>query len=184
MTRDEALALRQRADLIASPDQCRAAVSAVAGALTTRVGDRFPLVLMVMRGASVFCGQLLPQLDFPLELDYIHATRYGNETRGSHISWRVEPREEVTGRTVVVVDDILDEGLTLAAIREVLIAKGAAEVLIAVFCEKVLPRAKPVAADFVGLQVPDRYVFGYGMDVHGVWRNLPSIHALREEGNS
>lgn len=181
MTRDEALALRARAELICDEATARAAVNRIAAELTARVGARMPLVLSVMSGASVFCGQLLPALDFPLELDYIHATRYGNATRGSHIVWRVEPREDVAGRTVVVLDDILDEGLTLAAVREVLLAKGAVEVLIAVFCEKELGRPKPVAADFVGVRVPDRYVFGYGMDVHGLWRNLPAVYALKEE---
>jgi hypoxanthine phosphoribosyltransferase len=181
VTHEEALALRERADLICDEAAARAAVARVATELTARVAARMPLVLSVMSGASVFCGQLLPQLDFPLELDYIHATRYGNATRGSHIVWRVEPREDVAGRTIVVLDDILDEGLTLAAVKEVLLAKGAREVLIAVFCEKELERSKPVRADFVGVRVPDRYVFGYGMDVHGWWRNLPAVYALKEE---
>lgn len=180
MTGEDALALLGRAELVCDAPTAERAVTRVASELTARVGASLPLVLSVMSGASVFCGQLLPKLAFPLELDYIHATRYGNETRGSHIAWRVEPREEVAGRTIVVLDDILDEGLTLAAVKEVLLAKGAREVLIAVFCEKDLGRAKPVTADFVGVRVPDRYVFGYGMDVHGMWRNLPAVYALKE----
>ena len=92
------------------------------------------------------------------------------------------PWAPVKGRTVLVVDDILDAGTTLAAVRESLLRLGAAEVLLAVFADKANGLQKPISADFVGLTVPDRFVFGYGMDVRGAWRNLPAIHALKEGG--
>jgi hypoxanthine phosphoribosyltransferase len=133
-----------------------------------------------MGGAVVFSGQLLPLLRFPLELDYVHATRYADTTRGGALEWKVRPRVPVRGRTLLVLDDILDAGITLAAIRADLLAAGAAEVFSAVFADKETGRSKPVLADFVGLRLPDRYVFGFGMDVRGAWRNLPEIYALRE----
>lgn len=181
ITREEAWRILDRADLVCGPDAVAAAVERVAGDIARRLADAQPLVLAVMGGGIVFCGQLLTHLRFPLDLDYIHATRYRGGTTGGTIDWRVRPREDVRGRVVLVVDDILDEGHTLAAIRESLLEAGAAEVLNVVFCEKQLPGEKPIRADFVGITVPDRYVFGYGMDVHGAWRNLPAIYALTPE---
>lgn len=181
LSREEALRVLDRADLVCTADEVAAAVARVASAVTARLGSRMPLVLVVMGGGVVFCGQLLPQLEFPLELDYLHATRYRGATSGGSIEWRARPKQDVRGRVVLVVDDILDEGHTLAAIRDALLDAGAAEVLSAVFCEKALAHAKPVRADFVGLTVPDRYVFGFGMDVHGAWRNLPAIYAVHRE---
>ena len=171
----------ETADLVCPAATVSAAVTRLAREITARLADSFPLVLCVMRGAVIFSGQLLPQLRFPLELDYVEATRYGAATRGGEISWRMAPAMAVTGRTVLVLDDILDEGLTLAAIRDKLIDMGAGRVLIAVLSEKDTGRAKPVTADFTGVMLPNRYVFGCGLDAKGLWRNLPDIYALKEE---
>jgi hypoxanthine phosphoribosyltransferase len=114
----------------------------------------------------------------------VDATRYGTETSGGELLWRVDVPPSVHGRVVLLVDDILDEGRTLDAIRERLLAAGALEVRIAVFADKQLPREKPLAADFVGVKVPDRYVFGFGMDLRGAWRNLPAVYALPPEKGS
>lgn len=147
--------------------------------ITAALGSEFPVLLSVMGGAAVFTGQLLPQLAFPLEFGAIEVTRYNNGTQGREIAWRLAPKDNVRGRTVLVVDDILDEGITLAAIRDKLVEMGASRVLSAVFADKDLGRAKPISADFVGVVVPDRYVFGFGMDAYGLWRNLPAIYALK-----
>ena len=157
------------------------AIARLAREITARLADSFPLVLCVMRGGVIFTGQLLPQLRFPLELDYVEVTRYGVATRGGELSWRMAPTQAVTGRAVLVLDDILDEGHTLAAIREKLLALGASRVFIAVLSEKDTGRPKPVKADFTGVKLPNRYVFGCGMDVKGAWRNLPEIYALKED---
>lgn len=177
MTPAEARAVLARAELLCSAADIERALDALAASITARLRDEQPLVLTVMGGAVVFAGQLLPKLAFPLECDYVHATRYRNTTRGHGIEWLAEPRTPVRDRVVLVLDDILDEGITLAAIKERLLAQGARECLIAAFAEKELGRAKPVRADFVGLRVPDRYVFGFGMDIEGAWRNLPAIYA-------
>jgi hypoxanthine phosphoribosyltransferase len=133
-----------------------------------------------MGGAVVFAGKLLPRLLFPLEFDYLHATRYRNGTQGGEIEWTALPKQEVAGRCVLLLDDVLDEGYTLAAAKEKLLQMGAAEVFIAVLAEKDLGHAKPVTADFVGLTLPNCYVFGMGMDAYGLWRNLPSIYAMKD----
>ncbi len=96
------------------------------------------------------------------------------------MAFRALPVSDVKGRTVLLVDDILDEGVTLKAIRDKLLAMGAQHILIAVFADKQTGRAKPLTADFTGITVPNRYVFGFGMDVHGYWRNLPAIYAIKD----
>ena len=180
-TRQEAEKLLQGAELVCSADEVRIAVNRMAHEITARLENEFPIVLSIMGGAAVFTGQLLPQLAFPLEFGAIEVTRYGNTTRGREIKWRLEPRDNVKGRSVLVVDDILDEGITLAAVKEKLLAMGAKAVWCAVFCDKRIGKAKPVKADFIGVQVPDKYVFGYGMDAYGLWRNLPAVYALKSE---
>ena len=182
MKKEEARALLAGAELVHSAAAVQTALDEVAGRIRAHLAERNPLVLCVMTGGVIFCGQLLPKLDFPLDFDYLHATRYGAETQGGKISWRSAPWISVKDRTVLVVDDILDEGVTLAAVKESLKRLGAAEVLLAVFADKLNGRQKPVLADFVGLTVPDRFVFGYGMDAGGAWRNLPAIYAMKDDG--
>lgn len=179
MSPDDARRILAEADLLCSAQESALAVRRMAGEIAARLRDANPLVLAVMGGAVVFTGALLPQLDFPLDFDYLHVTRYGDVTVGGRLKWVVEPRIAVAGRCVLVVDDILDEGVTMAEIVKHLRAQGAAQVLSAVFAEKELGRDKPIAADFVGVRLPNRYVFGYGMDVKGAWRNLPAVYAVK-----
>jgi hypoxanthine phosphoribosyltransferase len=176
----EAWAFLENSDPISSAEEVQAAIGRLAAEIRARLADAYPLVLAVMGGAVVFAGQLLPRLRFPLDFDYIHVSRYGPGTRGAAIEWRVTPPDAVRGRTVLVLDDILDGGETMDAIRRRLLALGAAAFLCAVLVEKTLARAKPIVPDFVGLRIPDRFVFGCGMDAKGFWRNLPEIRAMRE----
>jgi hypoxanthine phosphoribosyltransferase len=169
------------ADLIHSEETVSAAVRRVAAEITQRLQDANPVLLCVMSGGVPFAGHLMTQLQFPLDFDYLHVTRYGQDTTGGALSWRAAPWVSVKGRTVLVVDDILDEGVTLAAVRDRLLQQGAAEVLMAVVADKENGKQKPIAADFVALTVPDRFVFGFGMDACGAWRNLPAIYAMKEE---
>jgi hypoxanthine phosphoribosyltransferase len=175
----EALRLLQEAELVCDAKVVQREVARMAQDITAQLGEAFPIVLSVMGGAAVFTGQILPQLTFPLEFGAIEVTRYNNDIQGREITWRLSPRDNVRGRTVLVLDDILDEGITLAAIEKKLLEMGAARVLMAVFADKDLGRPRPVKAHFVGVTVPNRYVFGFGMDAYGLWRNLPAIYALK-----
>jgi len=179
LDKNRAWQVLREADLVCSEQEVGRAVERVAAEVTAMLADANPLVLSVMGGAVVFTGRLLPLLHFPLELDYLHVTRYDGRTRGSEVRWKAGPRTDIRGRTLLVVDDILDEGDTLAAVRERLLAEGAAAFFSAVFADKDIGRAKPIRADFVGVRVPDRYVFGFGMDINEYWRNLPAIYALK-----
>jgi len=166
-------------DPVCGAAEIEQAMGTLAQQITARLAGAYPLVLAVMGGAVVFAGQLLPRLRFPLDFDYIHATRYGAVTHGGGIDWRVEPPQSVRGRAVLVLDDILDGGQTMRAIRERLLALGAESFQCAVLVQKTLARPRPISADFVGLAIPDRFVFGCGMDAKGFWRNLPEIRAMK-----
>lgn len=173
----------KKTELVHDAKAVQDAVTRVADVLNTRFGQPdstvFPLVLGVMGGAVIFTGQLLPQLRFPLEYDYIHVSRYDDEDKGGKVQWKVVPRQNVKDRTVIVVDDILDEGETLAEVKNRLQSMGAREVVLAVFADKQIEKKKAVQADVVGLTVPNKFVIGFGMDTHGYWRNLPEIRAVK-----
>ena len=169
----------QQADLLHSAEQVQAALQRVAQQVNAALSDQHPLVLAVMGGAVVFSGQLLPLLTFPLDFDYVHVSRYGDARQGGAMHWKVAPCENVRGRVVLLLDDVLDEGHTLAAVRERVLELGADQCYSAVFAEKHGSK-KAAKADFVGLELPNRFVFGYGMDIEGAWRNLPAIYAVKE----
>jgi hypoxanthine phosphoribosyltransferase len=175
----QAWAFLENSDVVATAEEVQAAIRRVASEIEARLSRAFPMVLPVMGGAVVFAGQLLPLLRFPIDFDYIHASRYGAATRGAAVDWKVSP-PVVKDRTVLVLDDILDHGETMNAIRTRLAELGAKEFYCAVLVEKKLAMRKPIAADFVGLTIPDRFVFGCGMDAKGHWRNLPEIRAMKD----
>jgi hypoxanthine phosphoribosyltransferase len=171
----------QQAELLCPPEQVQAALFKVAQQINSALSESHPLVLSVMGGAVVFSGQLLPLLNFPLDFDYVHVSRYGDARSGGAMHWKVAPHESVKNRVVLLVDDILDEGHTLDALQQRVLALGAIRCYSAVFADKRHGRIKPVKADFVGMELPDRFVFGYGMDIEGAWRNLPAIYAVKEQ---
>lgn len=165
---------------VVSAEAVQVALDRMAAEITARLAGSQPLVVTVMNGGQVFAGQLLPRLPFALDCSYVHVRRYGRDTTGGELVWIAGPHESVTDRTVLLLDDILDEGRTLATIRDRLLEQGAREVLLAAFALKERAEPAVVVADFSGVRVPDRFVFGFGMDVSGRWRNLPSIRALAE----
>ncbi len=168
------------ADCLYSRDQVEAAIERMARQVSADLSGTHPLVLCVMNGGIVLTGLLLPRLDLMLELDYIHATRYRKATRGADLQFRARPEADLGGRTVLVVDDILDEGMTLAGIVQWCREQGADDVRSVVLVDKQHDRRTPElsAADHTGLVTPDRYLFGYGMDYRGYGRNAPGIYAI------
>lgn len=169
------------ADCLFSESDLHQAIERMAQAMTERLENKTPVFLSVMNGGLIFAGQLFPKLRFLLEADYIHATRYQGKTSGGELHWKAEPVTSLAGRTVVILDDILDQGSTLVALRDYCLAKGASEVQIAVLVEKLHDRKfdPNLRADYVGVQAQDRYLFGYGMDYKGYWRNAPGIFAVK-----
>ena len=164
-------------------EEVEAALDRMAIDIHQKLHDKNPVLLCVMIGGLVPMGNLLPRLDFPLELDYVHATRYRGEITPGKLHWKVKPSVDLTGRTVLVVDDILDGGVTLAAIIAEIKSMGAGEVFTAVLVDKYEKRVENGLkhADFVGLQVDDHYIFGYGMDYNEYLRNAPGIFVVAPE---
>lgn len=177
MMKNEIEAVRATAELLYNKTEIETALDAMAAACNQLLADRNPLVLTVMNGGLVTAGQLLTRLTMPLTIDAINASRYQNKTVGSDVEWITKPRTSLKDRTVLLIDDILDAGITLAAIYDYCIEQGASSVYTAVLLDKNLPQSKPITADFIGLSVEDRYVFGYGMDYKGYWRNADGIYA-------
>ena len=169
------------ADCLYTEAQLEAAIEAMAGSINSELADSNPVVFCVMNGGLIFTGKLLPKLNFPLELSYLHATRYRNETSGGELFWKAKPEISFIDREVLIIDDILDEGHTLAAIVDFCKHAGASQVHTAVLIDKDHDRkARPdLKADFVGLPCEDRYIFGYGMDYKGYWRNAAGIFAVK-----
>lgn len=172
---------RERADLIAGREVVEAAVDGMATQIRNEMARLDPVVMVVMTGGLVPAAWLMARMDFPYAVDYLHPTRYRGSTRGGEVEWLVRPRLDLTGRHVLVVDDILDEGVTQAAISALCTERGAATVRTAVLVRKRHDRCmEGVRADFVGLDVEDRYVFGCGMDYREYYRGLPAIYALAD----
>jgi hypoxanthine phosphoribosyltransferase len=169
------------ADCLYTEEQVEAAIAKVAETINAELAERNPVVFCVMNGGLIFSGKLVPKLNFPLELSYLHATRYRNETSGGELFWKAKPEISFIDRDVLIIDDILDEGHTLGAIIDFCRHAGAAAVHTAVLIDKDHQRkARPdLKADYVGLSCIDRYIFGYGMDYKGYWRNAAGIYAVK-----
>jgi len=179
----EAKNILDKADCLYSLDQVESALDKMAVEITEKLEDKNPIILSVMVGAMIPTGHLLTRLNFPLEVDYIHATRYLDKTRGGDLHWLVEPKLALQDRSVLIVDDILDGGLTLAAIIDYCKQAGAKEVLTAVMVNKVRERevGGDVTPDFAGLEAENRFLFGFGLDYKGYLRNAPGIYAVSKE---
>jgi len=178
---EEARQVLAEADCLYGPDSIPAAYDALAARIAAEYAALDPLILCVMKGGLVPAAEIFKRLEFAFEFDYLHATRYRGATSGGGLEWRVRPNPaSIAGRHLLVIDDILDEGYTLAAIRSELMQLGPASLKVAVFVEKLHDRrAAGAEAEFVGVQVPDRYVFGSGMDYKEYWRQLPGIYAVK-----
>jgi hypoxanthine phosphoribosyltransferase len=163
-------------------NQVNTAMDKMAEEITKKIGDKNPVILTVMTGALIFTGNLVLRLPFALEMDYIHATRYRGTTRGGDLHWKVEPRLDLSNRTVLIVDDILDGGITMAAIMDYCNQAGAKEVYSAVLVDKKRVREPGVdfEPDFVGLTAENKYLFGYGLDYEEYLRNVPGIYAVND----
>ncbi len=175
--------VQREAELLHSAQAVQGAIRRLAGRITGTLKDSNPLVLCVMNGGLVPTGWLLPMLSFPLQLDYIHATRYRGEIRGRDLEWRVRPSMPVKARTILLIDDIFDQGVTLTHIVDDCCKQGALQVFTAVLVRKQRT-SNGLQPDFIGLDAPDRYLFGCGLDYKNYLRNLPAIYAMPDDLHS
>jgi hypoxanthine phosphoribosyltransferase len=170
----------ENADCIYTEDQVQNAIKETAELIENKLAASDLLVLCVMTGAIIPAGHILTHLKFPLQLDYIHATRYQGNTVGGKLNWLVHPSQSLKGRNILIIDDIYDEGITLSEIVEYCSAEGAESVHTAVLINKLHNRKHGNKPDFICLETEDRYLFGYGMDYRGYLRNIPGIYALKD----
>lgn len=173
----------EKATCIYSKDEVEKALDRMAREITEKLAEKNPIFLCVVVGGIIPLGSLLTRLTFPLEIDYVHATRYLGQTTGGELHWKAKPNCEFKDRTVLIVDDILDSGLTLAAIINYCHEQKVEKVYTSVLVDKQHVRVPEglQKADFTGLFVGDYYVFGYGMDYKGYLRNAPGIFAIAPE---
>ena len=183
MTLEHIRQVSRRAQCLYSEAAVERALDNMAAAISAKIGASNPIVLCLMNGGLITTGKLATRLDFPLQLDYLHVTRYREQTSGSEeLRWEAYPHLTLTGRVVLVVDDILDQGLTLERVLSYCREQGAEAVYCAVLINKTSARKlSPLVADFVGLEIGDDYVFGYGMDYRGYLRNAAGIFAVAKQ---
>ncbi len=173
----EVLSAHAEAELVVSASDVAHAIDQTSVSITQALKHLNPLVLCVMHGGLPYCGWLIGRLHFPLQLGYVHVVRYRDSTRGGELEWLAKPQQAVTGRHVLIVDDVLDEGHTLQALLD-WASNTAERAWSTVLVRKDVDANKTLDVDFVALECPDRYLYGCGMDYHGYWRNLPAIYAL------
>lgn len=179
MSQDELNAVQRQAVPVFTAAEIGTALDRMVAAVNEKFADKSPLLLCVMNGGIVLSGHLLTRLTIHLQLDFVHVSRYQGATTGGDLNWRVEPEQSLQGRSVLVIDDIFDEGNTLSAIAAYCRHKGTAEVCTVVLVNKNHDRkVAGIQPDIIGLEVGDRYVFGFGMDYREYFHNLAGIYAV------
>ncbi len=175
--------IHKKATCIYSKNEVDEALDRMAQEMSARLSNSDPVFLCVLLGGIVPLGNLLPRLDFQLEINYIHVSSYGLKNKVGDLHWKAEPTIDLFGRTVVVVDDILDTGTTLKAATDYCKMKGAKEIFTAVLLDKRKPRKEGGVeeADFKALTIEDKFVYGYGLDYSEYLRNAPGIYAVVSE---
>ena len=184
---DEAQRILTNAELVYSAQQIDEAINQLATSINKQlINIEHPVVVMpIMNGGLILSGHLITRLDFPVVIDYLHATRYREKTSGDSLHWKSKPQQSIKGRTLLIIDDILDEGYTLEAVMAFCKEQEVEQVYTAVLIEKDHPRPKAdIKCDFTGLRVDDKYVFGFGMDYKGHHRHLNAIYAVNEKSES
>ena len=171
--------IKEESDCLCNTTKLIKVLDSLAEKITFDLKDKNLLILCVMTGGIIPVGHLATRLNFPLQIDYIHATRYCGETSGGELHWIHEPTISLKNRNVLIVDDIFDEGITLLEINKYCNEKGAAEVYSAVLVNKIHNRKVNFKPNYVGLEMEDRYLFGFGMDYKNYLRNVKAIHAVK-----
>lgn len=175
---EEITQIRREADLLVERPAIEQAITELASAITRDYSQRNPLLLLALKGGCHLGVKLMERLDFPLQMDLLQMTRYRDRLSGGSLQILAEPATPLLGRTVLIIDDILDQGITLRGMIDYCDAQQPASVSSVVLVDKQCQRPFEISADYVGLQAPDRYLFGCGMDYKGYWRNLPALYAV------
>lgn len=171
--------IHQESDCLYNAEAINTALDQMAEKITADLHDKNLLVLCVVTGGIIPAGHLVTRFNFPMQLDYVHATRYQGETSGGKLNWLKEPALPLDGRNILIIDDIFDEGITISEIARYCFDKGACGVYTAVLIDKIHDRKADFKVDYIGLSVEDRYLYGFGMDYKNYLRNINAIHAVK-----
>lgn len=179
---NEIQSVQENAQLLYSVDEVEHALEKMAHEITSVFADRNPIVLCMMIGGMITAGKLITLLNFPLQIEYIHATRYHGKTHGKKLQWIRKPPQSLHDRSVLLIDDILDHGITLIETIQACQNQNAKYIKTAVLIDKQIAHERALKhADFTGLVVPDRYIFGYGLDYKTYLRNAQGIYAVQKK---
>ena len=168
--------------VLMSEEQLHARVQEMGDELYDRFHDKDPIFVGVLKGCFIFMADLVRATQMKSEIEFIGVSSYNNGTKSSGVVQITRDlQKDITGRHIIVVEDILDSGNTLAFLTDYLKAKGAASITIATLLDKPARREKPIKADYAGFVVPDEFVVGYGLDYAQQYRNMPYIGVLKPE---
>jgi len=182
MDNQQALKIHQSSSVLFEQQEIDSGIAQMASHMAEKIKDKFPIVLCVMNGGLYITGQLMRHWQFPLTLDYVHATRYRLSTLGSDVVWKAYPQNDLKDRHVVIVDDIFDQGYTLEELKKYCIKQGATSITNCFLIRKSHTRKKAdIEADYAALECSDLYIYGNGMDLNGHFRNLKDIYALADD---
>lgn len=168
--------------VLVSEEDVKARVAEMGEELAKRFQGRSPLFLCVLKGSFVFMADLVRACQLNSDMEFIAVSSYHNSTVSSgRVRINYDVQQDITGRDIIIIEDILDSGNTLAFLKDYLMTKGAASTTIVTLLDKPARRAKAVTADLAGFVVPDEFVVGYGLDYSQRYRNLPYIGVLKPE---
>lgn len=169
-------------EILVTEEQIRTKVNELAKQISADYAGRNPLVICVLKGAFVFMADLIKAIDIPLEVDFMAVSSYGASTRSSGVVKIVKDLDvSVEGRDVIIVEDIIDSGLTLSYVIDILERRNALSVRVVALLDKPGRRTVELEVDYKGYELPDEFVVGYGLDYAEKYRNLPYIGVLKPE---
>ena len=168
--------------VLLSEEEIKARVQVLGDQLYEAFHDKNPLFVGVLKGCFIFMADLVRAVQFKSELEFIGVSSYHNGTKSSGVVQITRDlQEDINGRDIIIVEDILDSGNTLVFLKNYLMAKGAASITIVTLLDKPSRREKAITADYIGFVVPDEFVVGYGLDYAQQYRNMPYIGVLKPE---
>ncbi len=161
-----------------SQQQITTAVKSIANSINTELENDFPIFLVVLNGSFMFAADLLKEVTIPCEISFIKVASYHGTSSTGNVTELIGLTEDITGRTVVIVEDIVDTGITLERLMNVLTRKKVKQIKIATVLLKPQSYKKEFKVDYVGIEIPNDFVVGYGLDYDGLGRNLKEIYVL------
>ena len=165
--------------ILYTKDQLQEAVVELGKRITEDYAGKAPVMVCILKGASIFFCDLIRQIDLPLETDFMVVSSYGASTKTSgEVKLVKDLDRSVQGRDIILVEDIVDSGMTLSFLKKTLLGRGAASLRIATLLDKPARRRVELTTDYSCFEIPDAFVVGYGLDYDEVYRNLPDIGIL------